>query len=193
MSLKIKGPKKLSLYLALAMSASMGSSKRTKAAVARPLQSVNTAFLENPLARQSPSMSSSGIPSSVCNMYEARDHVTSGGLSQLGLNTRPTEVVLVKQDMKECMQRKALHDVCVYDLFAKVKFINRNGREMDYSTYDKSICQFVISKCNLDQLTDPKAWWETHRKVVVQKITAERSNRSAAMRWGFYGKFVCIL
>jgi len=177
------------------MSASVTSARKTKAAMARPFMTVSSPHMESSLSSQSQSLPSVGHNSAANSACEAREIVTSSGYSSLGMDTKPAEVYCTKAHMKACMERKTLHDVCVSQLFPKVKFVNKNGPEMDYSEDSQSICQFVISKCNLDPTEDPKGWWEKKRKVVVQKITAERSNRSAALRWGFYGKcwFSCVL
>ena len=101
---------------------------------------------------------------------------------------RPGEVWVRRDNMNTVStERQTIHAICVNELFPLVKFMNGAG-DIDYSEESKSICQYIIQKCNLSSIVDKREWWENNRKYVKNQITSQRSNKTATLRWAFWGK-----
>ena len=72
-------------------------------------------------------------------------------------------------------------------VFPKVKFVDRDTQLM-YSTEKHSICQFVISECNLQPEVTEELWWKTAKIYVGAAINRLRNDRNTAMKWATFGK-----
>jgi hypothetical protein len=69
----------------------------------------------------------------------------------------------------------------------KIKFVDRDPQLM-FSHEKKSICQYVIRRCNLySDISLPK-WWKRVHKFVSQAINRLRNDRNTAMKWATPGK-----
>ena len=82
-------------------------------------------------------------------------------------------------------------------VFPKLKFIIKvsDDPRMQWSTHPQSLCQYVLKGCNIN--FDPKTplqhqqqQWFAIRKVVADKITSLRNDKSSAIRIAFYGKMI---
>ena len=102
---------------------------------------------------------------------------------------RPGEVWMTRQAARGSSNDKQIVQIiCANDLFPKCKFLNFPV-DMEYSIKPKSICQFIISRCNVHSMVDHEHWWHMNKKWVRQSISSLRSNKSQAMRWSFFGEF----
>ena len=79
------------------------------------------------------------------------------------------------------IEKQTIHSICTNELFPCVKFINR-GYDVEFSENQKSICQFVLSRCNLSTETNQRDFWVRNRKFVINTIITLRSNKSAFLR-----------
>ena len=111
------------------------------------------------------------------------------GGSFLDLQSKPNEVWCRRDTMmnSSAIGKQTIHSICTNELFPCVKFINR-GYDVEFSENWKSICQFVLSRCNLSSETNQREFWVRNRKYVINTITTLRSNKSASLRWAFFGK-----
>jgi len=76
----------------------------------------------------------------------------------------------------------------------KVKFIGNSSEILNYSSHEKSICQFILRGCNIGNLDDPREWWNTIRiDVVKRELTELRSNKQQGIFNAQFGKFVFIV
>ena len=127
-------------------------------------------------------------PLPVHSQSQPEDSISGGFGSLLDLTPKPGEVWLKRNEMMNVsLERQTINSVCANDLFPRVKFINK-GLDMDYSENTRSICQFVMSRCNLSIEINHREWWERNRKHVINTITALRSNKMNALKWAFFGK-----
>lgn len=158
-----------------------------------------------PPASSSSSISSHGSKRTKSNSHAATPtpDSTEGGIilnetlsniagSLLDVNSKPG-VVWTERENRENMnatqqERITIANVCVHDIFPKLKFLNCD-HQLDYSTEDNSLCQYVLAKCSVAHMHNQREWWEKNRKYVVKKITAEHSNKSSCLRWEFFGKY----
>ena len=75
------------------------------------------------------------------------------------------------------------------NVFPKVKFVDKDT-ELMYSTDKKSICEFVIGRCNLQPEVNKAQWWRSVHKYVGQTISRLRNDRNTAMKWAMLGKLL---
>ena len=133
----------------------------------------------------------SPIPVGSFNASQPDDSISGlGGLtgSFLDSNPRPGEVWFCRENMvNHGIEKQTIYNVCTNELFPRVKFLNKE-HDLQYSEDVKSICHFVMSRCNLGSMVDRKAWWNDHKQDVNYQITQQRNNKIAALRWAFYGK-----
>ena len=73
------------------------------------------------------------------------------------------------------------------NVFPKVKFVDKDT-ELLYSTDTKSICQFVIGRCNLQPEVEEGQWWRSVHKYLGQTISRLQNDRNTAMKWAMLGK-----
>ena len=85
--------------------------------------------------------------------------------------------------------KHVINSVCSNYLFPRVKFIN-NRKDLVYSLEANSICQHVISQCNLASFVNKQEWWLKHCKMVMSTLTSLRSNKATALRLAFFGELV---
>jgi hypothetical protein len=74
-------------------------------------------------------------------------------------------------------------------VFPKVKFVDRDT-DLVFSNERRSICQFVIGRCNLNANISLNEWWKHTQKYVAQTINRLRNDRNTAMKWAVLGKLV---
>jgi hypothetical protein len=72
-------------------------------------------------------------------------------------------------------------------VFPKVKFVDRDT-QLVFSNEKNSVCQFVITRCNLHTNVAPNEWWKHTQKYVNQTINRLRNDRNTAMKWATLGK-----
>ena len=76
--------------------------------------------------------------------------------------------------------------VVTAQVFPKVKFVDRDT-ELAFTEDKKSLCQFVISRCNLHADIIVTDWWKQVQKYVAQTINRLRNDRNTAMKWAVLG------
>jgi hypothetical protein len=76
--------------------------------------------------------------------------------------------------------------VVTTQVFHKVKFVDRDT-DLAFSEEKKSICQYVISHCNVHTDIIITDWWKQVRTYVSQAITRLRNDRNTAMKWAVLG------
>ena len=69
---------------------------------------------------------------------------------------------------------------------------------MQWSTQPDSLCQYVLQGCNISfdsktKLEHKQQQWYTIRKIVADKITSLRNDKSSSIRIAFYGKFNLLI
>jgi hypothetical protein len=73
-------------------------------------------------------------------------------------------------------------------VFPKMKFVDRDT-QLAFSNEMNSVCQFVITHCNLHTDISPNEWWKHTQKYVNQTtINRLRNDRNTAMKWATLGK-----
>jgi hypothetical protein len=82
--------------------------------------------------------------------------------------------------------RTTVNLVVTAQVFPKVKFVDRDT-DLAFTEDKKSICQFVISRCNLHTDIIIMDWWKRVQKYVVQTINRLRNDRNTAMKWAVLG------
>mgnify|MGYP002809410036 CR=1 FL=1 len=82
--------------------------------------------------------------------------------------------------------RTTVNLVVTAEVFSKVKFVDRDT-DLAFTEDKKSICQFVISRCNLHADIIIMDWWKQVQKYVAQTITRLRNDRNTAMKWAVVG------
>ena len=82
--------------------------------------------------------------------------------------------------------RTTVNLVVTAEVFSKVKFVDRDT-DLAFTENKKSICQFVISRCNLHADIIITDWWKQVQKYVAQTITRLRNDRNTAMMWAVVG------
>ena len=82
--------------------------------------------------------------------------------------------------------RTTVNLVVTAEVFSKVKFVDRDT-DLAFTEDKKSICQFVISRCNLHADIIITDWWKQVQKYVAQTITRLRNDRNTAMKWAVVG------
>jgi hypothetical protein len=88
--------------------------------------------------------------------------------------------------------RTTVNLVVTAEVFPKVKFVDRD-RDLAYTENEKSICQFVISRCNLHADIIVTDWWKQVQKYVAQTINRLRNDRNTAMKWAVLGNCQAML
>jgi hypothetical protein len=71
----------------------------------------------------------------------------------------------------------------------KIKFVDRDTQLM-FSHEKKSICQYVIPRCNSHSDISLPNWWKHVHKFVSQAINRLRNDRNTAMKWATLGKIL---
>jgi hypothetical protein len=69
----------------------------------------------------------------------------------------------------------------------KIKFVDQDTQLM-FSNERDSVCQFVISRCNLHPNISPHEWWKHTHKYVNQTINRLLNDRNTAMMWATLGQ-----
>ncbi len=82
-----------------------------------------------------------------------------------------------------------INTVVSAEIFPKVKFVDRDS-QLSYNTEKRSICQFVIAKCNLQEAVIKEMWWRSAQKYVGKTINRLRNDRNTAMKKAFLGECV---
>jgi hypothetical protein len=71
-------------------------------------------------------------------------------------------------------------------VFPKVKFVDRDT-DLAFTEDKQSICQFVISRCNLHADIIITDWWKQVQNNVAQTINHLQNDRNTAMKWAVLG------
>ena len=82
--------------------------------------------------------------------------------------------------------------VVTSQVFPKVKFVDRDT-DLAFTEDKESICQFVISRCNLHTDIIITDWWKQVQKHVAQTINRLRNDRNTAMKWAVLGNCQSML
>jgi hypothetical protein len=82
--------------------------------------------------------------------------------------------------------RTTVNLVVTAQVFPKVKFVDRDT-DLAFTDNKKSICQFVISHCNLHADIIRTDWWKQVQKYVAQTINRLQNDRNTAMKWAVLG------
>ena len=79
-------------------------------------------------------------------------------------------------------------------VFPKVKFYGKGNNDtlLDWSTTNNSICQFVLTGCNVPT-NKRHNYWPIAAKLIHKKITILRNDRPICIRKAFFGKFLCVI
>ena len=88
--------------------------------------------------------------------------------------------------------RTTVNLVVTAEVFSKVKFVDRDT-DLAFTEDKKSICQFVISRCNLHADIIITDWWKQVQKYVAQTINRLQNERNTAMKWAVLGNCHCML
>jgi hypothetical protein len=129
--------------------------------------------------------------------------VSPNGKSSIGDNDQPEEDGSENQSKPSQIwleQHTMLTDISTGDqttvnlvvtdtVFPKVKFVDRDT-DLVFSNERRSICQFVIGRCNLNANISLNEWWKHTQKYVAQTINRLRNDRNTAMKWAVLGKLV---
>ena len=121
--------------------------------------------------------------------------VTTSGQKKDNKSTTVNEIVKY-QSSSEAMELTIKQFVC-NDLFPKVKFIvNPNVTLAFHSLKDskghKTICGCVTKGCNLPPSVNSQDWWYSlARSTVSKKINTLRSDKTKAIKWKLFGKWLC--
>ena len=179
------------------MSKNQGTLSKIKKAMSVPIDNDQTPSQASRATPRAARDSVSPIPVGSFNASQPDDSISGlGGITSSFLDSNPTpgEVWFRRENMMNLgIEKQTIYNVCTNELFPRVKFLNKE-HDLQYSEDAKSICQFVISRCNLGSMVDKQAWWRNNKKEVNNQITQQRNNKIAAMRWVFYGKWakVCV-
>jgi hypothetical protein len=132
--------------------------------------------------------------------------VSPNGKSSLGDN-EPQEEEETETQSKPShvwLEQHTLADISTGDLttvnlvvtdtvFPKMKFVDWDT-QLVFSNEKNSVCQFVITRCNLHADISPIEWWKHRQKYVNQTINRLRNDRNTLMKWATLGKrfYVCV-
>ena len=83
--------------------------------------------------------------------------------------------------------KTTINAVVTNAVFPKVKFADKLT-QLSYSTERKSICQYVIKRCNLQPEVIEAEWWRLHQRYVGQIFSRLRNDRNTAMKGAVLGK-----
>jgi hypothetical protein len=103
--------------------------------------------------------------------------------------SKPKHVWLGEHTLEDFSRREltTVNLVVTDAVFPKMKFVDRDT-QLVFSNESKSVCQFVISRCNLHTDIAPQKWWKHTQKYVNQTINRLRNDRNTAMKWATLGK-----
>jgi hypothetical protein len=74
-------------------------------------------------------------------------------------------------------------------VFPKIKFVDQ-ATQLMFSHEKKSICQYVIRRCNLHSDISLPNWWKHVHKFISAAINRLHNNRNTAMKWATLGKIL---
>ena len=83
--------------------------------------------------------------------------------------------------------KTTINAVVTNAVFPKVKFADKLT-QLSYSTERKSICQYVIKRCNLQPEVIEAEWWRLHQRYVGQIFSRLQNDRNTAMKGAVLGK-----
>ena len=83
--------------------------------------------------------------------------------------------------------KTTINAVVTNAVFPKVKFADKLT-QLSYSTERKSICQYIIKRCNLQPEVIEAEWWRLHQRYVGQIFSRLRNDRNTAMKGAVLGK-----
>ena len=85
------------------------------------------------------------------------------------------------------VDQTAINAVVTGSVFPKVKIVDKES-QLSYSADKKTICQFVITRCNLQPDVIEAEWWRSAQNYVNQTINRLRNDRNTAMKGAMIGK-----
>ena len=83
--------------------------------------------------------------------------------------------------------KTTINAVVTVTVFPKVKFADKLT-QLSYSTERKSICQYVIKRCNLQPEVIEAEWWRLHQRYVGHIFSRLRNDRNTTMKGAMLGK-----
>jgi hypothetical protein len=103
--------------------------------------------------------------------------------------SRPASTVWVGQDtLNPKLDHTTVMMVVTDELFKRVKFVDAET-DLGYSLNPKSICGFMIEKCNVaKQHLDVEVWWQQARKGVRDTVSRLRNDKTTSLKWEFLGE-----
>jgi hypothetical protein len=103
--------------------------------------------------------------------------------------SKPKHVWLGEHTLADFSRREltTLNLVVTDAVFPKMKFVDQDT-QLVFSNETNSVCQFVISRCNLHTDISPHEWWKHTQKYVNQTINRLRNDQNTAMKWATLGK-----
>ena len=137
---------------------------------------------------KSASMRSAGFVSPNCKSSSLREsEEQEEEITETG--SKPNEVWLEQHTLTDISTRDltTVNLVVTDAVFPKMKFVDRDTQLM-FSNERDSVCQFVISRCNLHANILLHEWWKHTHKYVNQTINRLRNDRNTAMKWATLGK-----
>ena len=102
--------------------------------------------------------------------------------------SKPSHVWLEQHTLTDIstVDQTTVNLVVTDTVFPKVKFVDRDT-QLVFSNEKRSICQYVITRCNLHTDISPHEWWKHTQKYVAQTINRLRNDRNTAMKWAILG------
>jgi hypothetical protein len=127
-------------------------------------------------------VSPNGKSSSLSKSEQHEEDATETG-------SKPKHVWLGEHTLADFSRREqtTVNLVVTDAVFPKMKFVDRDT-QLVFSNETDSVCQFVISRCNLHTDISPHEWWKHTQKYVNQTINRLRNDRNTAMKWATLGK-----
>ena len=171
----------------------MSSSKRVTGTAGENQQRLSP---NNVNSSSQTNMTDVGTMSKSASMH-SRGFVSPNGKSLLGdkddteNRSKPSHVWLDQHTVTDIStgDQTTVNLVVTDTVFAKVKFVDRDTG-LVFSNEKRSICQFVIGRCNLHTNISPNEWWKHSQKYVAQTINRLRNDRNTAMKWAMLGKLL---
>jgi hypothetical protein len=138
--------------------------------------------------RKSASMRSAGFVSPNCKSSSLGDSEEQEE-ENTETDSKPKEVWLEQHTLTDISTRDltTVNLVGTDAVFPKMKFVDWDT-QLIFSNEKDSVCQFVISCCNLHANISPHEWWKHTHKYVNQTINRMCNDRNTAMKWATLGK-----
>jgi hypothetical protein len=137
---------------------------------------------------KSASMQSAGFVSPNCRSSSLEGSEQHDG-EDTETGSKPNHVWLEQHTLTGISTRDitTVNLVVTEAVFPKMKFVDQDT-QLVFSNEKNSVCQFVITRCNLHTNISPNEWWKHTQKYVNQTINRLRNDRNTAMKWATLGK-----